>query len=912
MEVGCGYRLLWDFPAGRARARREAVISVRDMSVRWPLTTRERELASFDAAWAQRSCQGAVIAGPAGVGKSWLAEECLARASRTGFKARQAAASAAAGAVPLGAIAHLVPAGVDLSDPVRGFAEVARVVAGPGRDRRWAVLVDDVHLLDAASAVLLRQLMDTGLVRVIATVRTGEPTGDAVRAVCTGDRVGRIDLDAFDRDQIGPVLEAALGGPVSPSAVHQLFTDSGGNAFYLRELVHSALADGSLAFDGEIWRLTEGRVAGTPRLSELIAARLTGTGPEARAVLDLLALCEPVPLADAEATAGGLQTVTALEAAALITVDQSRRRTLIALAHPLYGETLRAQMNPQRRNDLLLAQIHSTQAHGARRREDALRTTAWQLAATGTADPAQLTQAAAVARYAHDYPQALTLLQAVRPQDHTTFTRMMLGEVLFEIGEPDRAEQVFQTADQQAATEPEVLAVTMARCFNLYWSAARTDAALQVNDQARSHVSSEPGRRVLRYNEGWMRIHAGEPELGLGMLADLEDDIGDAADPVGWLFGSAMKPVGLELVGRTGEAVAAAERSRAAQLEAAALVLHPAASLTVLADALLANGQLARARDAAEQGFAELTAAHIPVPTIWTTVHLGRIELLAGHPASARRWFAEAAALGRRHHSATAIHAALCGLATCAAILGDLQGADQALAEADTHPHLEVVLDLNYQARGWLAAARGNSPEARRLLAEGAAEVSARGMVSREVTLLTDLARLGGAELAADRLAELTQACDGPLAPAGAHLAAALAANDQDRLTDAAREWGTIGADLVAAEAATAAGAAHRASGDTRKATAAAQLARTHLERCEGARTPLVAAAPTTSALTARERDIALLAARGSTSQDIAEKRHLSVRTVENHLQRAYTKLGVTNRTELAQALDTGSPAPST
>ena len=33
------------------------------------------------------------------------------------------------------------------------------------------------------------------------------------------------------------------------------------------------------------------------------------------------------------------------------------------------------------------------------------------------------------------------------------------------------------------------------------------------------------------------------------------------------------------------------------------------------------------------------------------------------------------------------------------------------------------------------------------------------------------------------------------------------------------------------------------------------------------------------------------------------ERLYLSVRTVNNHLQRAYTKLGVTNRAELLEAL---------
>jgi DNA-binding NarL/FixJ family response regulator len=55
--------------------------------------------------------------------------------------------------------------------------------------------------------------------------------------------------------------------------------------------------------------------------------------------------------------------------------------------------------------------------------------------------------------------------------------------------------------------------------------------------------------------------------------------------------------------------------------------------------------------------------------------------------------------------------------------------------------------------------------------------------------------------------------------------------------------------------------------------------------------------------LTTRERQVAELAAEGVKSRDIADRLYLSPRTVENHLQRVYAKLGVNSRTELAPAL---------
>ena len=142
------------------------------------------------------------------------------------------------------------------------------------------------------------------------------------------------------------------------------------------------------------------------------------------------------------------------------------------------------------------------------------------------------------------------------------------------------------------------------------------------------------------------------------------------------------------------------------------------------------------------------------------------------------------------------------------------------------------------------------------------------------------------------------------LGRATATSAAALAADDPGELLAVADDWATIGADLHAAEAATAAAAAYTRAADPRRATAATHRAQTHLARCGNARTPLLAAGRTTAALTTRERDVALAAARGVSSQRIAELLNLSVRTVENHLYRAYAKLGVTGRRELAEAME--------
>ena len=819
---------------------------VRDWAGRWPLVGREPELATFAAALADRRCRGFVVGGPAGVGKSRLAEECLDQAAAAGFRVGRATASAGAGAVPLGAIAHLLPAGVDLSEPVAGFAAVARQLsAGPGR-RQWVLMIDDMQWLDSASAMLLRQLMDSDAIRLIGTVRAGEPYGDAVAALSGGDTVHRVDLAALSPEQTEALLLAVLKRPVSRRSLHSLFAASGGNVLYLRELILGALTAGDLTEDGEIWHLAEGRLPGTTRLTEVIGARLATADSAVRPAMELLALCEPLPLADAEALASP-EAIAALEQAGLIRVVQDRRRTTVCLAHSLYGEVLRAGIPVLRRRALLLDQAARVEARGARRRTDPLHIATWRLTATGTADPALLTQAAVLARHAHDYAQTVALLEALPEKHRTTATDMMLGNAFFEMGRWDEAVAVLTHADALAVGEQDKLAVALLLTASLLWSNAPITEALAVNDAVLEQITDSADRHKLTINEGFLRVAAGQPARGLALLDDLEAEVGDASDVNAWLRGAWMKPFGLALVGRTGEAATWAKQAHSdhRKVDEKALVSHPAVQRIPLVLALTEAGRMPEARREGELTYAELVAADATV-RVWLAVFLGRTEWLAGRPVTARRWWAEAAALARGFDHVMALRLVLGGLAACAAVLGDLATAEAMLAEHRTLPTLAPGLlsaGEEHLGEAWLLAARGNLAQARSVLGDAARTARTTGHVTGEALLLTDLARLGGAHDAAPRLAELAQSCDGALAPARARLAMALAADSPDQLLRAADACQAIGADLLAAEAATAAGAAWRRAHQPRRAAVADDRAAAALARCEGARTPLLTTA---------------------------------------------------------------------
>ena len=94
-----------------------------------------------------------------------------------------------------------------------------------------------------------------------------------------------------------------------------------------------------------------------------------------------------------------------------------------------------------------------------------------------------------------------------------------------------------------------------------------------------------------------------------------------------------------------------------------------------------------------------------------------------------------------------------------------------------------------------------------------------------------------------------------------------------------------------------------RRGGRPRDAAADEHRAAQLLSRCEGATTPVVKTITARARLTPGELDAAVQAAAGRSNKQIAADSHISVRTVESHLQRVYEKLGISSRRELAEAL---------
>ena len=221
------------------------------------------------------TASGVLIHGPAGVGKSRLAEEALSAAQREGWRTGRATASASAALAPLGALAHLLPGEVvdARADPVSLYITVSGALAARTDGRPFVLMIDDLPRLDPTSLTLVGQLVDAGVIFLIGTVRSGEAGPGVVDDFLRRVQLLRIDLVDLTEIEVDTLLHLALRAPVEPATASALWTASRGNPLFLRELVLGALTAGRLVESHGVWGLL-GALPTTPKLVEVVESRV--------------------------------------------------------------------------------------------------------------------------------------------------------------------------------------------------------------------------------------------------------------------------------------------------------------------------------------------------------------------------------------------------------------------------------------------------------------------------------------------------------------------------------------------------------------------------------------------------------------------------------------------------------------
>ncbi|GAA0360790.1 LuxR C-terminal-related transcriptional regulator [Actinoallomurus spadix] len=875
-----------------------------------PFVGRGAQLDTVRSLLTDGAARGVVIAGAPGVGKTRLMAEAIAELDPARFTALRAQATLAASALPYGAFAHLLPAGPG-PDGDSGGEHLLGPADGPG----WAadallarsgrttpvVAVDDAHRLDPASAALVTEVVARGS-RLLATVRSGEDVPAHVRRLWRDGPVPSLALGPLSAADTARMLAHCVRGQVEAATSRRLWRITEGNPLFLRELVLA----GALTERRGVWR-QRGDLPVAPRLSELIGGRIGEVDEEERAVLELVAFGEPV----------GLDLLTGLTSPAavrrvvdreLVVVVTDRRRRLARPAHPLYGEVIRARTGGLRARNRLRALAEATEATGLRRRHDVPRVAGWRLRSDSVTGAAPMAAACRLAWAAYDVDLAVRLGRAALAAGGGVDAAVLLGTVLHFADRPGEAEAALRRAADEAGTDRERALVAAARARVLHGGLGRAAEAHQVLDAAGATVTAPEWRQELLAVRASCEVLAGRVEASPALIARVR------------AMGVPLPRVAARLA--AAEAGALAWSGRAEQTTT---VVRAALATArdwrddvpdVLAGLGLARltarvvaGDLGAAEDLAEAGYRALGDSgtwHTGLAVLAAV--RGQICRMRGEVGTAVRWCREAAA---RFGDAPAGFAGLCfgELAHALALAGDVPAAEEALAEAERRA-LPTCLAPDFpavSARAWVRAARGDVDGAVAAALDGAARARANGLAAFEMSTLHDAVRLGAADRAAGRLAVLAGRVDGALAPLYARHAAV--AGDGSALAAVSAEYERLGLILYAAEAAAQAAAAHESAGRPSAARAANTRAWRTARRCQGARTPALAAMATPE-VTARQRQVIQLVVTGSTNREIAGRLGLSVRTVENHLLRAYERLGVGDRAELADLFGTaGAPA---
>ncbi|HEX5615342.1 MAG TPA: LuxR C-terminal-related transcriptional regulator [Acidimicrobiia bacterium] len=862
---------------------------------RWPFAAREREVAAIVA----DGGRGAVIVGEPGVGKTRLLGELVERLVPAPERVVHVGATRSLSSVPFGAFAGALAIGFDGGAPFEALTRALDALAS-GPLEELVLAVDDAHLLDEASAGLVLLAARAGA-RVVATARSREPSPDAITRLWKDDYVPRVDLQPLDEDQLGTLLQSALGGPLDSRSRYRLYDVTRGNLLFARELVRHGRATGSLIERDGVWSWTASTLDAAS-VHQLVRDRLAAVPPDVTTLVELLAIGEPFGPA-VVSHLGALGALALAEDDGLVVWQTSGLRRELRLVHPLYAEVVRDTMGPARRAARSRDVAAALAATGARRRDDQLRVVVLQLDAGAPCDPHALRVAVREAGSRADLPLAERLARAAFDADGSAESALLLGNVLYWQGRHD--ELIALLGDPPSDASPaDVAGADLLVASSLFWGLDRFDDA-DARIQLGIERAGYPLGLELVGQRAQMLMFAGRALESIAIGRSVLDD--EHANDVARSRAYAGVLPSAACCGRLDEVTAELPIAMQLALSVGGDLAHYASGGVMVAafiTQLFAGGL--------EQVDVLVGALHDeavrriddPFRGVWSFM-LGRSALARGDLDEATTRLRDSTALLRAVDPGAMLPWSLAALAQACGVTGDAPGAQSAMrqldeARRDGIHNIDVDVDLG---RAWAAWARGERTQAQSFAEKSGRSLLDDGRTALGAYALHDAMRLGvdPARVLAD-LTDAAAACDGVVVETFAHHASALANRDFDGLLAASAAFESAGWRLHAAEccagASTIAAAGGLAARQREAAIRAAELRR-GLGRAITPMLEAISGRTAITTLTKREHEVAMMAARGTSKREIADTLFLSVRTVGNHINHVYGKLGITSREEL-------------
>ena len=873
-----------------------------------------------------------VIAGVAGIGKSALWEEALARLTPPAWLLRTRSRAAETGFAFAGVTDLLEPVPdavlAELPGPQRDALAVVTLRAGAtgeGVDRRAVatalrtllarlradgpvlVALDDVQWLDAASREVLEFAVHRCPVGLLVAVR--DPGSVVPVASAGAAEVTLIELGPLSVASLHHLVVGALGHALPRPALVRVAETSGGNPLFALELARVLAASGLAAGD----LLPRLPPTLTAALSERVG-RLSAEGQ--RSVLAVALASQPtVALLRDVGARPGLEEA---ERARLLVVSAGR----VDLDHPLVGPAVVEQTPPpavRAMHQALAVALSDDEERSARHlalaadEPDPAVAAALDVAVAATRTRGAITAAAQLARLAVEHSVGA-------PTGVVQRRTLTLAGLAFEEGDAAEAERLYRSI-YASDGEPGPRATAALELAEILWKRGEVAECVEVA-RAAAAIGAEPAltaRAHLTLVALW-----DDRRANAARAIEVLDEAG-ITDPQlrSWAefalldieFGAGR---GLD-VPALEAALAAERRGRTWRSDDQVATCHPV--LLKYADHLAAaraSLDELRVRAEAEGNVGQLiyVVGHYPV------LHL-RMGDLAAAEATAQEHADLATTTGQTNHlwqarynqACVALHAGR--LDEADDLVDDLRG----VLQADNHSQR-----AHRAAAGALALVRGNADAAARHLDEWWRISQERGDDPGISRAHGDYAEALVAAGRYDDCASFLDRADAAAARAGRVSVAAQLARGRAMLLAARGDLdGALAAvaDAVRLDAEVpiaVEGARHLLfQGQLHRRRKEKLLARRSLEaavagfeavgaawwadraRDELARVNIRPAAPT--GLTATERRIAELAVEGLTTKEIADAAFVSPKTVEANLTRVYRKLGIRSRAELGRLL---------
>ena len=769
---------------------------------------------------------------------------------------------------------------VQFPDPRPGV-----VVADPGA----VLLADDAHL---ATAEQVYELRDRALgLPVVLGVRTGA-SPEPLAWLWRSGALDHHELRPLDRAEVTALASRTVGRDVHRSLVDDLLRASSGRPGFVVDELASLRDDEQFVTGSGLLRSSPTSAVGRHLMGR--ARALRDSLPADLAVdVELLAVAGELP-GDAALAVLGID-VPELRLRSLVRVTEGADGPAVALEPPALQRAVRASLSPERMRDLAVEIVDRCAEQLST--YDRVRVA---LAAGGEVAVAigvdELRDAARSALSAHQPGEALAL--AARAAAHGTAGVLVEANLLADVGRRREAADRYAMVLDDPAADPVSQAIAGSEYAVLQlWDLGRPDEAVDVSHRLAAAAAGTPFDAMGRVLLASTKLYGGRPVEALVALEGidrdgLEDTLAQTLDMVTLTALALTQPARVHGRDSVSALLGLGDSDRP-------MLIRPAVGAIAATLALELSGNWGAAESVLDEYPPDRLTDRTTISLAWLALATARTKLAVGRLADARQWATEAAAGFSDVNHASGLRWAR-GTAMMAAGLAADQPACR--LELDAWRRLDPgapFLDADLlRARAWAEWTVGNSALATALLDDAAEHAARNGSVALEAIALHDAFRMLRASVRA-RLAELAERSPSPSIQLRLRHVDGIARADVPGLLALAEELERRGALLLAAEVAGDAVPLAEASGLRTAARNAAAVRNRLAEICQGADTPSLSGQRAIG-LTPRERDVCVLAADGRSSKEIAEQLGVSVRTVDNLLQRSYVKLGVSGRSELA------------